>query len=259
LDLRALLGASLGCVLGAIAACSGDLPPATLCPAPPKAMVVACPAQAAMSVPCIDQPITQCMRGPRDCNCAGSIECPNDPAGCYPDGDCPIAVSARASPRAHCIRLAPDDLQSMTSPMMVPGCLCGCSSCAAGGDGTGPIIAVHAPMPMPPSLTMPALAPRLQASGMGGQVGFYVRWRGIANAALNISLATGANFAEPFPFSSTFATDFREDVFWQASSYPRFTSGQDAPRGFGIVAAVMPTGMPTLMEIDCIVPFVVPP
>jgi hypothetical protein len=252
------------CVLGAAVAllapgCIADLPAATQCPPAAKHAQGNCDLSQNMDAPpCISPNVSSCLTGPRpSCECHSS-ECPDDPAACYPPGDCPPEVvrSVGAGRKITCIRVAEVDLKSMLAPLG-NDCVCGCSACASVCDGVGPVIAfvspqANPPMPGPPALFVDNLAAYVPSSG---QIGLYVRARGMPGSlALGVALPDGGGLGTPINGGSG---DFSDTVLWDAQKSPTWTNSAGAPNSIAVVVNELPMPTFAVLEIDCIVPFVV--
>jgi hypothetical protein len=223
-------------------ACIDDPPDPTTCPGVAKS-APACGAQvSALSAPGCAPSVLSCMRS--TCECQAN-ECPPDRAACFPSGDCPPAVTTSAGKSATCTRIDP------TRGGLAAGCSCGCTECLAVCDGKGPAFAGL----LPPSSDAPALLHvdlpgRLPAKG---RLGIYVRVRGDTAAPIPIVVLRGAAPVALFPLSIGSTASFIELVVGGASG-PEWSSADAAPTSLEL----KPFGNKFGIEIDCIVPFVLP-
>lgn len=80
---------------------------------------------------------------------------------------------------------------------------------------------------------------------VAGRIGAYVRYRGVVSASVQVSTGTGGSGKMIGP-----APDFTDAVVWDPGTPPA-PAGSPAQLGITLMG-------PTVMEIDCIVPFIVP-
>jgi len=235
--MRALLTALVAA--SSISACLADLPPPAQCPPAGKQPSIACEQQlsnspAGLCVPQNDHSVDPC------CACRADA-CPASASACFPDGDCPRAVTDRTRAATTCHRLAPETFQ---------GCVCGCGACMSVCDGTGPIVATH----VPNGQVIPALPLELpQPIATSGRIGAYVRLRG--RGGLGLQVQGGVSSGAASPVASTSDTEFTDAVVWEPQAWPAWKTAADAPTSLLFVA----TEGVTTLEIDCIVPFVTAP
>jgi hypothetical protein len=238
---------------GVWVACFADLPAPASCPPDAQHQAGDCAAALAAQAHSgtLDTPILECLSGSRDggsCSCAGvSIECPNAASACWPPGDCPPAVTAQ---------IAGASCSSIGQGNVLPGC--GCIECATACDGVGPVFgAVIPPTPDGGSMTVPIAGfalPRLPDSGAAG---VYVRARGTAGPSSGLRL-TFFDASSNGPGSAT-PVDLPSDLsFGETMLLTSWVTPSDAPQQVAIVLTASP-GPPerAVVEVDCIVPFVV--
>lgn len=205
-----------------------------------------------------------CYRGNRDCSCNPN-ECKASEDACYPPGDCPPAVRERF-PSAECVRLSADDVgPELTEPEQ---CLCGCEECITVCDGKGPVwsqVELYNPYTDDvydkKGYLWLSIARLMPASG---RLGVYVRARG---RVFELPEATAGEvylfaypqeqlgegmpaFIEQLP--RDMADSFEELVLPEVSDYSWKTN--DERPGSIVVSAALNAA--TMLEIDCIVPFV---
>jgi hypothetical protein len=237
--MRALLSGVIAAA--SITACLADLPPPAECPSPAKNPSIACEAQLAQSqaggcVPQNDPSVGPC------CACSADA-CPASASACFPDGDCPHAVTDRTHVASTCLRLAPEGFS---------GCACGCPRCMSICDGAGPTIATR----VPNGSSLPVVPVQLpQPMASSGRLGVYVRVRGHGGLVLDVA---GGVFGGKGDFmggvASTSDTEFNDAVVWEPT-WPAWRSAAEAPTALVFGAAPGET----ILEIDCVVPFVVAP
>jgi hypothetical protein len=214
---------------------------------------------------CLDQPdYLGCYRGERDCAC-GSGECPVAEDACYPPGDCPPAVRERF-PSAECMRLSPDDVgPELSEPEQ---CLCGCEECITVCDGKGPVWAQIELANLagdgvvdPKGFLLLSISRLMPASG---RLGVYMRARGRSYEFSEVQ--AGDSYLVSYPQEQLGIGDprlieslprdmndrFEELVLPQRTEYA-WTSNDDRPGSIVIGSAVNAF---TVLEIDCVVPFV---
>jgi hypothetical protein len=249
--------------------CLDDLPPPTVCPpeAAHEAKDCLTPLEPVYAVPpqpfgCLTQDQQQCLTGRRSsCTCQLD-DCPSgEEAACYPEGNCPPAVIDEAGADAECIRLDPRDL-GVGLPSEAQ-CLCGCFGCAAVCDGVGPVFGIWTDGTLEYGFPQIDIGPHMPSSG---RLGVYVRLRGLANAALAVftddGVAPAPDLATYYYVLSPIDTEFRELIFYDQTFFevPAYEWETEAMKP--TLLALIPGGTTdapglTLVEIDCVVPFVV--
>ena len=213
---------------------------------------------------CLDDPeYLGCYRGKRDCAC-GSGECKVDADACYPPGDCPTAVRERF-PSAECVRLSADDVGPELDE--AEQCLCGCEDCITVCDGKGPVWSqVEIEKQFGEGVVDPKGFLWLSISRLmpaSGRLGVYVRARGRSFEFGEVQASDSYLLAFPQEqlggdprlielLPRDMSDRFEELVLPERSEYA-WTSNDDRPGSIVIGAAVNAT---TIVEIDCIVPFV---
>lgn len=236
---------------GVLGACMGDLADPTSCPPAaqhPEGNCVAAVSNPPPAAGCLKAPNWfTCLTGSRPQGAACSDqECPDTPGACYPAGDCPKAVTD-AVPGATCFRLAPEDFTA--SP-----CTAGCARCAITCDGQGMAVGVVAdPMAPQAPLTID-IARYMPASG---QLGIYVSSRGLSRETIRITTATA-----PTPISYPLIAavpdaQFVEHVFFKSPQAYIWPTSTTAPAKIQFEPTSIGNGGATLVEIDCIIPFVI--
>jgi hypothetical protein len=279
------LGLAVGAALaGAVASASGcldDLPEPARCPAVAnvEGSVDACIdaiTQASMNgwMPdpanlCThEEEFTACYRGPGGCACNTDEEgcrTADDSEACFPSGDCPPRVRDQY-PNARCVTLSSDDIgPGVQEPEQ---CLCGCEFCMSVCDGRGPIWSqleywTQATGYADPKGTLTFDVRRHVSTK--GRLGVYIRARGTAVGAMegigppivgvvpaDQPLEDGALLGA---LPSFLDNGFQEVVVPSAQADLYAWENGDAKPGILLMLGGINTL--TLMEIDCIVPFVV--
>jgi hypothetical protein len=255
------------------AACFSDLPAATpavcdggVCPpdasakCPPdpatngmscESVVTSLGSQGALRPGCFPQQLPQLAAyacflspdaGPPSCDCGGN-DCPE--TTCLAGSECPPAATETG---ATCPKPAP--LAFMT------GCTgCGCSVCMAACDAIGPVFAVTIPTPSDGGAGAPAPLVVVNVTDLlssGGRVGgAYARLRGVGAAFLTLFDDTGhAVGAKELVLNPAYS-----DVLVEPTAPSQITS-------IAVLApGPEPGSMPavTVVQVDCIVPIVLPP
>ncbi len=256
--------------LGSLPSCHEDLPAPLPCPPPPQHAGSDCtPALTAIDEPgCFGLDRMGCLAGPRaSCTCV-SDECPTAGPSCFPDGDCPTAVAAAVA-GAECRRLEPSAFG-----LGIPGlflCLCGCPGCAAVCDGAGPVMGYYAqPQSSPPDpqdFSPPWFVIDIEEQMPDqGRLGIYLRVRGLVSFAV-VVLAEGPSgpevLSEPIYYVvQQLGTEFVDRVlFDDLFNQPyRWTQAEDRPQYVAIVPQLEGSHeVLGLFEVDCLMPFVLPP
>lgn len=167
------------------------------------------------------------------CTCEAAGECLRTAEDCHPPPDCPPEIRD-AVPGARCLGTRASFGPSPNA------CTCGCASCASACDGRGPIFGARQ-----------TLRVTLEDMPSTGKLGVYVRARGIGAFGTIIVGATPTPIA-PIPAGGA-AGNFR-DLFPAGVSTPAhaWSAGQ-APRAVDLAVQD-----PAELEIDCVVPFLVP-
>lgn len=262
-----------------VTGCLDDLPQPSQCPADAQHEVGDCsPAIVKVTeegiARCLQPDETACLAGTEACSCL-SGSCPVTEDACFPPPDCPPAVRERY-PDAECIRLEPLEI-GLGTPSEVQ-CMCGCAGCAAVCDGRGPVFGVLDTGGdlafLPPTFEVRRHLPDQ------GTFGIYLRVRGLASMGLalfsgQIDLSgevfdvTPLNFGPDWPHGTPYvlsplSTEFVEHVvvdqkLLEVPAYT-WTSADRRPD----YAMLLPGGSMTdpalsLYELDCAVPFVLPP
>ena len=268
--------------------CLEDLPEQASCPAPPvvEGSVFDCVGEIAtafdggfMPPPdnlCMisDPSFTACYRGPSgcDCNTEGRKDCvvAGDEEACFPNGDCPLKVREQF-PDARCMTLQPDDIGPFSREP--EQCLCGCEHCMSVCDGRGPVWSQFE--------FLDQQGGSLDGKGIlfffisrhmpsKGTLGVYLRARGTSLGPLSEDggasfppvLAVGPSDAPPNLEEAPVwvlprdLDDRFSEVVLPAPGEQVYTwnSGDTKP---GILSLYAGNNVITLMEIDCIVPFVI--
>ncbi|MEJ7732254.1 MAG: hypothetical protein WKG00_23990 [Polyangiaceae bacterium] len=256
-----------------VTGCLDDLPPPAQCPGEAHSEAGNCsPAISKATIEtkgrCLEPDETLCLAGTEECACLSGT-CPVPEDACFPPPDCPAAVRER-HPEAQCIRLAPSEIGLGLSNETQ--CMCGCAGCAAVCDGRGPVIGVLDDGELnylPPFLEVGNQLPAR------GTFGIYLRVRGVANMGIgllagNIDAQQGIfdieylnESAAPYVISPL-STEFVEHVVVDQKllEVPPYTWTSVERRPDYVVLS--PGGQPgnpslSLYELDCAVPFVLPP
>lgn len=252
---RALGVASIVGVLAA-AACLEDLPAATECPPDAQRGVGDCIAtfEEVTAAGCLGPVQASCLLGETSSCACGADSCPEVEGACWPEGDCPPDVTRVAGDDARCVLLAGSDIGQ---GFPLDQCLCGCPSCATVCDGKGIVLGQYAPteeeLGFPLTIKLPTGLPAK------GRLGVQVRARGYAYAVVAVLGAVEGTPISIWPLDEQLLSDrFETQVFWESTDYPdtpyRWSKPEDAPTA--IVIAHQPSlDRPTLLEIDCVVPF----
>jgi len=268
-----LASGAIAAILACAASCIADLDPPATCPAEPQHPGGSCvdAIQPTPPLGCLTYDSEKatpekvaCLTGPReDCRCTSS-ECPPRDGACYPDGDCPEAVSARAA-GASCKRLLPDDIGAdLPAPSM---CMCGCAGCAAVCDGVGPVVGVSTNEMAQPYPIFFEFGKRMPKRG---RLGLYLRVRGLANVRVVLFKGESADLSKLDPIAdpvylvvNELSSEFSEQILYtdEFLGFHAYEWKTDADKP--TVAAVYPSLNPknpalALFELDCLVPFVVP-
>jgi len=246
----------------ALPGCLEDLPGPTECPPPAQFAGTDClPALQNPPTGCFDVEQMACLAGPRSsCTCIAD-ECPAQDDACYPDGDCPQAVSD-LDESVECHRLEPERLGGGLPSETI--CLCGCAGCAAVCDGKGPVMGVVTDEEHIPALIV-------DLTGMmpdSGRLGVYLRVRGLASFVMITAIgdASDLNTLQLVPPVYSVVTplglDFTEgvlfdDEFLGVDAY-RWDRPEDKPSLIALAPREVSGTVVALAEFDCIVPFVVP-
>jgi len=205
---------------------------------------------------CLPLSETQCLAGPRttvECQGTGA-ECPIADAGT----GCPQAVIDRFGQGVECPNLTLADFAAFGEKSSAQ-CLTGCLTCARVCDGVGPVLGVRTgesfksdvPPPGMPDFILLPIELHMPETGL---LGLYVRVRGEGTfqvAFLHGPLLGGDDVTGGDMFSS-YGEDFQDLMLpldpelafeWDATTRPDY---------------LVIKGIQTLIEIDCVVPFVLP-
>ena len=217
-----------------------------------------------------DPSFSACYRGPSGCECntEGTRDCVvvGEHEACFPNGDCPLKVREQF-PDARCVSLQPDDIgPSQREPEQ---CLCGCEQCMSVCDGRGPVWS-----------QFELIADGGYADEKGvlyfdirrhmpskGRLGIYLRARGTSWGLPGLPdgppwLAVGPADVPPDPEQVPIwvlprdLDDRFEEVVLPAPADQVYT-WSNADTKPGIMGIFAGSNTITLMEIDCIVPFVI--
>jgi hypothetical protein len=253
--------AMLGLAAPVATGCLDDLPAPLSCPPDAGYKGSNCvPALIDVVPGCLTLEQMACLSGPRTtCTCIAD-ECPVPEETCYPEGDCPAEVTTSVSGSPSCLRLAPRDIGAgLPSESQ---CLCGCGGCMAVCDGKGPVLGVtsdgnvpFAPLAIDVSSYMPD----------SGRLGVFVRERGLAGALLAVmkgeppNYEIGTYYYIESPIGTAFTSQvFYDDPFLGTSDY-RWEKAADKPQLLVIfVQGTADLPVTNLMEIDCVIPFLLP-
>ncbi|MEZ4295225.1 MAG: hypothetical protein R3B70_09640 [Polyangiaceae bacterium] len=236
--------------------CMADLPEALVCP--PEAVYPGdncVPALEDVQPGCFDLSQMACLTGPRtSCTCIAD-ECPAPEEPCFPEGDCPLEVTEAAGGDATCVHLAPKDIGGGLPSEFL--CLCGCAGCASVCDGRGPVLGAYndgqvglAGIAFDVGSYMPS----------SGRLGVYMRERGLSASLLIVMIGEPDAYevASYYFISSPIGTAFTSQIFYDdpflGTSEYRWSKAEDRPR---LVLILPAENASSLMEIDCVVPFVV--
>ncbi len=267
-----LMATGLPAMAVTLGACLDDLAPPLACPPPAPISSGDCSDIVPPLTGCLPAHQRACFAGERtSCACLPS-ECEARPDGCFPAPDCPPAVSAVAAD-AECLRVEEEHFG--TFGVIRPGfdCTCGCTSCLSVCDGRGPTFGAvlegdgrltEADF-MIPLLRIDELLPPQ------GRLGIYVRLRNLDR--LTVQIFTGdIDMPDPescFELSRTGLVpaapdgDFFEHILYQelldedlATKPLVWDDERERPSLVAMLPPLDERGF-TLVEIDCIIPFVV--
>jgi hypothetical protein len=145
---------------------------------------------------------------------------------------------------ARCPKISTTDVNTGGSP-----CNCGCVACLATCDGYGPVVGVVIPGDGGP---VGAVVVSVTGLPSTGRLGMYARARGLGTVGFNI-VGTSVSTVEQL------------NQLGSPSADPTFTELRIAPQvdlagrdGKAQIAVAVFTNQPEVVEIDCIVPVVVP-
>jgi hypothetical protein len=206
-----------------------------------------------------------CLAGKRStCDCLPD-ECPAAPDACYPPGDCPPDVVEAVGPQAQCIRLNASDFGNGVPQLFQ--CVCGCAGCAAVCDGKGPVVGV---LDDGSEHGYPIINIKKYMK-KEGRLGLYVRARGLSNVAIGVATGdpkdfttwnwTGVTYFLTTPLDSFAEVVFFDQQFLGGSPAYSWTSQADEPALVAFASGHPEDGgapVPTLYELDCVIPFVLP-
>lgn len=207
-----------------------------------------------------------------DCSC-GADQCA-DTRSCIEDGECPPAVLAVA-PDAVCPALDESRISwydTIGDPELSAGrCTCGCARCALQCDGKGFILGAFQDGVGPGGLQGVNVDVGALAVPESGRLGFYVRARGQGSLlALTGKLPlpdTSAVSACAIPFFDDFTELLTDSVTSGCQAIPGFGSSpyqwqriEDVPTygSFVLTSGSSDDASGGIIEIDCIVPYVIP-
>lgn len=253
---RALAIVGAVAVLSVGTGCLDDLPEPLACPPEPVYPGDNCvPALNGAAPGCFTPAQMACLSGPREsCTCIAD-ECPAPEETCYPDGDCPAPVAGAADGPATCLRLEPKDFGGGL-PSEVQ-CLCGCAGCMAVCDGKGPVLGAFndgSGSVVPIGIEIGAHMPN------SGKLGVFMRERGLSASLLVVMKGQEPDYevVTYYYISSPIGTDYTSQVFYDdpflGTSKYTWSKEEDRPT----LLAIFPSeDAGNLMEVDCVVPFVV--
>jgi hypothetical protein len=267
------------------AGCLGDLPAATaadagdaafdgldagdtsspICPPPPqneagdcvRALATeeggACPNSASML------PVMQCLAGPRT-NCAcGSGECTGGAPVCF-QGTCPPAV-LQMQPNATCLTPSQFIYPSSGVPEEM-NCYCSCPTCALACDGIGAIVATGTTTGSNDA-SFAGVEFVLIDAGLpyAGKLGFYIRLRGKADTVYFATFDSRTRVFYPV-VAGDIPSDGQFHEFVKFIGY--VTDGGPGPDSWGDpshapLAIVVAPQQGEILEVDCLIPFTLPP
>jgi len=247
-------------------ACFDDLPASRQCPGAERVQVDDCKLSdiKAEQLGCLSFEQIGCFARDRSsCDC-GPEACPTSRDACYPDGDCPAAVTSAVGSEARCRRLEASQIGGGLPESLQ--CLCGCSSCISVCDGYGPLVGVVAKGLTLESFAIPLLDIRDQAPD-AGRLGIYLRVRGLANVLVlagkseTNSLSdfeTVVDYRVTTPLSYDFVEHVLLDQVFLGNTAYSWTAKEQAPTTIAIGAGLSTEPTVTLFELDCVVPFYLP-
>lgn len=258
------LGAATVVALGA-AGCLEDLPQPLQCPPPAQVEASGCGFIEPPPDGCFTPDQLSCLTGPRaQCACGGD-ECSTPSPACFPGEDCPPAVTAVAGDRVRCGRLGPAAIGGPLPAEQL--CACGCARCMAVCDGIGPVFGATTNAVADvsdffvPFLRIAELLPA------AGRVGVYLRVRGLANVVvlllrgdpsnLETLEAVNGGYLLNNPLNESFTEQVLFDQPFVGIDAYRWNDEASKPTVVSIMTGT--TRTVELFEIDCVVPFWVPP
>lgn len=254
------LVASMAASAALAAGCLDDLPEPLVCPPEPAYAGESCaPLLEEVGLGCLLPEQMACLTGPREsCTCIAD-ECPTPEQACYPEGDCPAEVKEAARGEAECLHLSPKEIGGgLPSEFQ---CLCGCAGCLAVCDGRGPVLGVANDGSFEVAPVVIDVAARMPEEG---RLGVFMRARGLSGAALAVLKGNEPDYeiAMVYYISSPIGTEYTSQVFYDdpflGTKEYEWTTAADRPTLIALFAGEGSPGAPqlTLMEIDCVIPFV---
>jgi hypothetical protein len=210
---------------------------------------------------------------PGGCACAAD-ECldADDSDACFPDDDCPPQVT-ELYPNATCKQLSADDIGPQLTE--TDQCLCGCERCMQVCDGRGPVwnqLEFIGPMGNPTDPKGVLLFDVRRHMPAKGTLGLYIRARGLASD-VRTPEQKGANAPLSPPYVAIVAAEGGDAVGWDTLPaeiderfeelvLPRsvaepYTWDSDDQRP-GLLYFIPGMNTATTIEIDCIIPFIIP-
>lgn len=209
----------------------------------------------------------RCLRGEDvDCSCP----LPPDPSvpTCFSDGLCPDKVTSLLGPTAECLSLAPNDARWAGLVAEQDGCACGCIGDIARCDGVGIVLGNFLGDGHPLNFKQDAVELDLTSAlaGKRGSLGLYIRARGFA-----IPLAARFDpVSEDFTWTFYITGDYGEQIGFGPDQdgidsdltfqgpYHFDPSGAPQVLRIGLPEIPAKVGAANAIEIDCVIPFVVP-
>ena len=258
-----------------MAGCLQDLSEPATCPAPPVVegnvrdcfdAIMAANDAGQIDVDgsdlCLNRaPLAACYRGPSGCEFNGARDClsPEDHEACFPSGDCPAKVREQF-PDARCVSLVAEDIgRGLAEPEQ---CLCGCELCMSVCDGRGPVwaqieIFTEDAFRDPRGYLSFDVVRHMPESG---KLGVYVRARGLVTAGGSPAYLAVMREAEQEPAAFWFMpfdlNDRFEEVLLPPAGQEVYAWGNSASKPSWVFMGAGVNSL-TLMEIDCVVPFVI--
>lgn len=258
----ALALALLGVVAMAASSCLADLDPPLVCPPPARFAGSNC-LDAIVDVKklgCYARSQVACLSGPRPSCACGPDECPRPSPACFPEGDCPTAVTDAVGAGARCLTLVESDI-GLDDPDPTH-CVCGCVRCMSACDGVGPVVGFYDDGT---SMTAQYLSPIVKLRDLPdqGKIGFYLRLRGLFAAAMvlvhweppanPVQLSTNPYYLTVPVGSELVEQVYFENRFLKEDAYAWSTKAQKPTH-----VVFLSTQGASLYEVDCMIPFLAP-
>lgn len=201
-----------------------------------------------------------------DCSCAAPSD--DAPPTCFSDSVCPDKVTAIPDVTAQCLPLSPSNVRWEGGVPAQDGCACGCIGDIARCDGKGIVLGNFLDDTSPVPFKQVQLEIDLEEAlgGKQGRLGLYIRARGFAIPLV----ASFSPISESFKWTFYITGDYAEQIGYgpdqdgidQTLMFqgPYHFDKTNAPTQLLIGLPEVPAGVgaANAIEIDCVIPFVVP-